>query len=152
MIENNRLDKAFGPVGSSSGVFLFIGGLIIAWFSWIGILLALLGAFSGFTSTSTVIDYEKRRIKFSNNLFGIIRTGKWINIDPEMKIGLSKNKRGWKSYSRGGVPLSISDKDFRLILYGSGDRQIIPVKKTDSIESARSELESISGRLGIGII
>ena len=29
MIINNRLDKAFGPVGTTAGISLFIAGLII---------------------------------------------------------------------------------------------------------------------------
>jgi hypothetical protein len=152
MIKNNRLDIVFGPVGSTAGVLLFLTGLAVTWFSFAGLFLVVLGAFAGFTSTSTIIDFENKRVRFSNNLFGILRLGKWINVEPEMKLGISKSRKGWKSYSRAGVPLEINEKDFRLVLYGSGERQIIPLKKADSMEKAKHELTKLSEQLGIGII
>jgi hypothetical protein len=53
MITRNKLDKTFGPVGSLAGIFLFIAGLIIV----------LIGAFVGFTSTMTLVDFVKRNFK-----------------------------------------------------------------------------------------
>ena len=58
MITVNRLDKAFGPVGTTAGISLFIAGLIISFFSFTGPILVLIGAFVGFTSTSTLIDHD----------------------------------------------------------------------------------------------
>ena len=46
---NNRLDKSFGPVGSSAGVMLFVAGLIITCFYSSGLILVFIGAFVGFT-------------------------------------------------------------------------------------------------------
>ncbi len=59
MITKNKLDKVFGPVGAASGVFLFIAGGIMSYFSWSGLILVFAGAFIGFTSTGTWIDFEK---------------------------------------------------------------------------------------------
>jgi hypothetical protein len=152
MIENNLLDRTFGPVGSSTGIFLFITGLIMLFFSLGGLILVLIGAFLAFTSTNTLIDYEKRRIKFSNNLFGFIKTGHWINIEPEMKIGIKKSDSVWRAYSRTNRTLEIADKDFRIILYDSDHKEIMQIKKTDSLESAQLELAKMSARLGLNMV
>lgn len=50
MITRNKLDKTFGPVGSLAGIFYSLTGLI----------LVLIGAFVGFTSTMTLVDFVKR--------------------------------------------------------------------------------------------
>ena len=92
MIINNRLEKSFGPIGSAAGMFMFIAGLVTTCFiSLIGLILVLIGAFVGFTTTSTLIDLKNNKIKLSNNLFGIIKIGKWIDIKSNMKIGIKKS-------------------------------------------------------------
>jgi hypothetical protein len=152
MIINNKLDKAFGPVGSSAGIFLLIAGLGISYFSFSGLILVLPGAFIGFTSTSTAIDFDMKRIRFSNNLFGIIKTGKWISIEPDMKIGIKSLTRGWRAYGRGNQTFDIKTKDFRLVLQDSGNKQILQIKKTDTLDSAKVELIKLSYQLGIRMV
>jgi hypothetical protein len=152
MIINNKLDKAFGPVGSSAGIFLLIAGLGISYFSFSGLILVLPGAFIGFTSTSTAIDFDMKRIRFSNNLFGIIKTGKWISIEPDMKIGIKSLTRGWRAYGRGNQTFDIKTKDFRLVLRDSGNKQILQIKKTDTLDSAKVELIKLSYQLGIRMV
>ncbi len=153
MTTTNKLDKSFGPIGSPAGVFMFIIGLIATYFSIIlGLILVLVGAFMGFTSTSTVIDYDKRRIKLSNNLFGVFKTGQWINIEPSMKIGIKKSNRAWRAYSRSNRTLDIAIKDYRIILYDSNDKQIMPIKKIATLESAKMELELLSNKMGLSIV
>jgi hypothetical protein len=152
MISNNKLDKAFGPVGTSSGIFLFIAGLILTCFYLSGLILVVIGAFVGFTYESTLVDDDKRRVKFSNNLFGIIKTGKWIQIESSMKIGIKESNVTWQAHSRGDRTLDITHKDFILILFDSENREIMPLKKTSSLDSAKAELESLGNQLGISMI
>ena len=152
VIIKNKLDTTFGPFGSSTGFFLLIGGVITTYYSLIGPIIATLGAFVSFTSTSTFIDTDNNRIKLSNNLFGFISVGKWIDIKPEMKIGLKKSHKGYRAYIRGAQPIGIHNRDIRIFLYGSDNKQIMPIKKFDSYESSKSELKSLSTLLGIEII
>ena len=77
----NRIEKPFGPAGASTGGIMFLAGIIYSYFSLIGIILIVIGAFIGFTSEVTFLDLEKNRIKFSDNLFGIIPIGKWIDMN-----------------------------------------------------------------------
>jgi hypothetical protein len=152
MIIENKLDKTFGPFGTSTGFFMLIGGIIATYYSFIGLFIAFLGAFAAFTSTSTLIDTENKKIKFSNNLFGIIPVGKWIDITPDMKTGLRKSHRGYVGYIRGTQPIGIHYNDIRIMLYDRNNKQIMPIKKPDSYESAKSELNNLKSSLGLEII
>ena len=149
MIENYKLDKSFGPTGSSAGLFLFVAGLILLFFHLSGLILVFLGAFVGFTSTSTLVDYDRKRVKFSNNIFGFVRIGKWINITDEMKIGIKKSDVTWRTYSRSNQSIDIDENDYRLILFDSEGKPLLILKKTSSPETALAELESECARLGI---
>ena len=82
MIIQNKMDRTFGPFGSSTGFFLMIGGLVATWFSIFGLLIVLTGAFVAFTSSGVQIDTENKRLRYSDNLFGFIKTGKWTDIKP----------------------------------------------------------------------
>lgn len=152
MITNNKLDKSFGSVGTSAGMFLFIAGLILTCLYFSGLILVLIGAFVGFTSSSTLIDYGKKRVKFSYNLFGFVRTGKWLQIEPSMKIGIRESNQTFRTYSRGNRTLDITQKDFRLFLFDFNKREMMPIKKTDSLVAAKIELEIECTRLGLSSV
>ena len=151
MIIRNNLDKPFGPMVSFAGIVMFIAGLVATYFALTGLILVFVGAFLGFTSTSTLLDTDKKRIKFSNNLFGIIPVGQWIEIKPEMKVGLKNIQRGYRVYSRSNRMHDVHIKDIRIMLYGADNKQIMPVKKFDSLDSAKTELESLSKQFGLGL-
>ena len=146
---NNRLDKSFGPVGTSAGIVLFLAGLVLSWFYPSGIILVLIGGFVGFTSTSVLIDIDGKKVKFCNNFFGIIRTGKWISIEPTMKIGIRESNQTYRAFSRGNRMLDVNKKDYRLILFDSQNREILPMKKLDTLEAAKAELQTMGNRLGL---
>jgi hypothetical protein len=149
MIENNRLEQSFGPVGTTAGAIVFAAGLILSFTHLSGLILILIGAFVGFSNTSVKIDDEKKRIRFSNNLFGLIRTGKWLQIESDMKLGIKESNVVWRSYSSGNRALDISKTDHQIILYSSENKEIMPIKKTKSREDAVVELERLKNRLGL---
>ena len=149
MIIQNKLDKSFGPVGTTAGNVLIVVGFLTIFSSFYGIILIVLGAFVGFTSTSTFIDFEQKRIKFSNNIFGILSTGKWIIVEPSMKIGIEESNVTWSAFSRGNRNLNIEQKDFRIVLFDADNREILTLMKTNSMESAKVEMERLSNQLGI---
>lgn len=72
-----------------------------------------------------------------------------MNVKPDMKMGIAKSRKIWKTYSRGNRELDIANEDYRLILYDSFGEKIMPVKKTDNMRSAKMELEAIIGKLEI---
>ena len=149
---NNRLDKSFGPVGTFAGLIMFIVGIILTYFYFSSVLLILIGGFVGFTFSSAIIDYEKKRVKFSNNIFGIIPIGKWIQILPTMKIGLKELNQTYRAYSQGNRTLDVSKMDFRIILYDSDEKEIMQIKKADSLDSAKADRDTIGNQLGLKIV
>jgi hypothetical protein len=152
MIVKNKLDQSFGPVGSFAGKIIFFAGICMTYFYFSGIFLIMIGAFVGFTATSTRIDYDKKKIKFSNNIFGIIPTGKWVYVESNMKIGIIALNQTFSAYSRGNRPLDIVKKDYRLVLYDSDNQEIMPVKKAVSPDAAKTEREEIGNKFGIVMI
>jgi len=152
VILNNKLGKSFGPVGSFSGVILFVAGFVLTFFYISGLVLVLVGAFVGFSTESALVDPEKKRVRFSNNLFGIIRTGRWMNIEPGMKIKIKKSDMMWRTYSRGNRTLDIANDDFRLILIGSNNKDIMEIKKADSIDAAKLDVETLCAQLGLSSV
>jgi membrane protein implicated in regulation of membrane protease activity len=149
MKTNYRLDKSFGPIGVIAGITILIAGILLVPFSLAGIFLVLIGAFVGLTSTSTIIDYEKKRMKFSNNLFGLMSVGKWITVEHDMKIRIKKSNKTWRNYSRGNRTLDITNQDFRIILYDSADRQVMPISKASTMDLATEKMKEINEKLGL---
>lgn len=152
MIIRNKLDITFGPFGTSTGLFLFLGGIVATYFSLMGLLLVLAGSFIWLTTTSAFIDTIKHRVKFSNDLFGIIHLGKWLELKPGMKLGLKKAHRGYTAYSRGSQTANIHLTDIRIVLYSPDNIEVFPLKKTDSSEAAKTELAELAKLLVLEII
>ncbi|MBN1186064.1 MAG: hypothetical protein JXB49_27530 [Bacteroidales bacterium] len=150
MIVNNKLDKAFGPVGTSAGLFLGIAGIVFTiLYAWSALSLFVIGAFVGLTNTSAKIDIDNKRVKLSNNIFGCISLGKWVEVNTKMKLGILDSSMIWRAYSRSNRKLDISQKDIRIILYSSTMQQIMPLMKTNTKESAKENLEKLCTQLEI---
>jgi hypothetical protein len=152
MIVKNMLEKTFGPFGSSTGLFMFIGGILASWYSWIGPVIALIGAFASFTTTSVLVDADNKRIKLSNDLFGFIPFGRWIDIKPEMKLGLSRSHKGYRAYIRGTQPIGIHINDIRIFLFDARDKPIMPIKKFENYSSAKKDLDNLQSTLMLDTI
>jgi len=152
MIIRNKIDRTFGPFGTSTGFCLLLGGIIAAYFSLYAIIIAVIGAFAAFTSTNTVIDTDIRKIRHSDNLFGIFPAGKLIDIRPGMKLRLTKGHRGFVGYIRGNQPVDIHEHDIRITLIDENRKPILPVRKFKTYESARNELDNLSLLLGLPAI
>jgi len=171
MKKNNRLDKTFGPM-AFAGVILFILPLSVPFFDLAPVIaiikendfgeiiitlliyavLLLPGAFIGFTTACTRIDYENKRIKYGTKLFGVIFIGKWTNLTPNMKLGLKVSTERWGAYSRSNRSTSLEYNDLKIFLYDAKRTEIIPVKKIKKEKFAEAELEKLSKLLNLNII
>jgi hypothetical protein len=149
MVVSNKLDKSFGPVGTTAGIIVFVVGLAASYFSWFSLILVLIGAFVGFSYSSTEIDFDRKRVRFLNNLFGIIKTGQWMNVKTGMKIGIIKSHKTWRSFSGGNRELDIPLEDYRLVLFNASGEKIMPLKKTGNLEIARKDQDEIAKQLEI---
>ena len=142
-MKKNKLDKIFGAGGSSMGLFLFLGGLVVIYFSLFGIFLALAGAFVGFTSTYTLVDADKKRIKPVTNLFGFIPYGKWIEIEHDMYFKITKSRTGTRTTTRGQSRAFINI-DFRIILHDKSNKTIAEIEKFETLDLAKKGLEKLN--------
>ena len=66
-----------------------------------------------------------------------------------MKIGIKESNLTWRSYSQGNRPLDIESNDYRIILFDSMNKEIMPIKKFNSKELAKIELVTIRNKLGL---
>ena len=144
-----KLDKSFGSAGQTAGILMILVGIPLTFFHLPGLFLIITGAFVGFSSTSAKIDYGRKRIKFSNNIFGVLPIGTWISITPQMKIGIKISNQIYTTFSLGNRPLNIDQKDFRIILINSDNKEIMSIMKTDSLDQAKLERESVTKQLGL---
>ncbi|MBN2698415.1 MAG: hypothetical protein JXR52_06280 [Bacteroidales bacterium] len=146
-VVRNKLDKFFGPAGSFAGYFLIVAGIVASFFSLTGLILVLIGAFMGFTYSSTLVEPDKKRLRFTNNLFGFIPVGNRTYIEPDMKIGIRKTGRSWSAYSLSNRPLDIARNDFRIVLLDKNGQEIIPIKRETDLESAKANLDVLGRQL-----
>ena len=162
MITKNKLDKSFGSSGSSAGVLIFVAGWVGMFYLLyvcnldivrliFGLVAVLIGALLGFTKTISTIDFDNKRIRFADYIFGVIPAGKWILIQPDMKIGVKKSKRATSVYSRSNRRLDMSNNDYRIVLLNSKGREIIPIQKFKDLEEAKFNLEELSKQLELRI-
>jgi len=128
---------------------MFISGLILIYFYLSSIILILIGGFVGFTFSSAIIDYENKRVKFANFIFGLIPTGKWLQIVPTMKIGIRKLNQTYRAYSQGNRTLDVSKADFRIFLCDADEKEIMQIDKADSLDAAKLKRDAIGNQLGI---
>ena len=152
MKEIFKFEKAFGPVASFSGYVILIAGLIATYFSLAGLILVLFGAFVGLTDSCTTIDYANRKAKFSNNIFGFIKIGKWLDITDGMSIGIKKANKTYRTYSRSNRILDITTKQIKIYLFDLHGNPIMPMETIDTVDNSGKELEDLSRRLGLTIM
>lgn len=147
------LDNSFGPAGTSAGIVLFLAGLgITLFYSLFGIILLVIGAFVGFSNSSTRVDFDQKRLKFSNNIFGCIPIGQWFVLDEDKNLGIKRSTRSWRNYSRSNRILDTSANDYRIMLYDKSGKEIMPIKKYQTLKAAKADLEQLSNELGLGTI
>ena len=144
-----KFDKSFGPVASFSGILIFIAGIIATWFGLTGLILVFLGAFVGFTNSSTTVDTKNKKVRFSNNIFGLIKTGKWIEVDRDMQIGLKRENKVYRTYSRSNRTLDVNAHRTILYLFDNKGKPVLPLKKIQKKENPHEEMDKLSSELGI---
>ena len=149
MKRTHWFDKSFGPVASFSGIIIFIVGLFVTYYELSGLILVFFGSLIGFTNTSTTIDVINKRVRYSNNIFGIIRIGKWLKVEKNMCIGIMKDNRVYRTYSRGNRILDIKAKSKKLYLFDNHGNPKIPVMKVQNDKNIAEDVDKLCKELEI---
>lgn len=150
-IVHYKLDKSFGPAGSVAGFFLLAVGVFTVHNSWPGAVLIVFGSFVAFSSSGCTIDFDNFRIRFTNNLFGLFKVGKWMYVSPNMKVGLSDAHLVYQVRSMSNRSMAVTTDDFRVFLFKGNERKGQAICRFKSRERALEELGRISDLLGLQI-
>lgn len=143
MEEDYKIDKLFGQTGIFAGYTLIVSGIVITFFSLSGLILLTGGIFMAFTYEGTLIDFDNRKIKSYTCFFGLIKAGKWYNVDNFNRFSIYRSARSSTTYSRGNVPLTLKKSDIRLALISRDGSKKIIVNKYNSFETARKEMADL---------
>ncbi len=152
MIINNKLDKVFGPSGTFAGYTIIVIGIIFAFHSIGSIILIIPGAFTAFSTTGTLIDTEKKKVKYYTSYFGLTKTGKWLDMNIFSEIRLSRSIISYRAYSRSNRQTETNKTGYRINFYSNSNKTRIPVMHCSDIQTARDEAEKISTLTGLPII
>lgn len=125
----NKLDKLFGPSGSFSGQIIFYAGIIMLYYSFMAVVLIVLGAFVGFSTEGIKIDFDNKKVKTLIILFGFLPFGKWIQIKGDERIVVKASGRTYRTYSMANIPLDIRASDYRVILKNPSEKFKIHLQK-----------------------
>ena len=147
--KNNKIEKVCGPSLSFAGYAFIAGGLFALRYSLSSVILIASGTFIAFSYSGTLIDFERKRIKSYTSFFGILRFGKWTDIDSSFTFRITKSKRRYTTHSRANLTNSIYIHDLKLELVCSTTGRRILVNRHKSYEAASREMEELSENLRI---
>ena len=140
---NNNLGKFFGPSSSYAGYVFIAVGVFMATYSLLTLTLLLPGIFMAFTYNGTLIDTKRKKLKPYTALFGIIKTGTWIDTDQFTRFNIIKATKSYSSYSRGSVKFNMNVSDIELLLINRNGTKKIVLNKFKNFEDAQKEMEEL---------
>jgi len=142
-ILNNNLGKFFSPSASYAG-YVFIGcGIFTAFYSLFALTLIIPGLFMAFTYNGTLIDTDRKRIKSYTSLFGIIKTGQWVNADQFTNFSIIKATKNFTSYSRANLRFDMKVSDIELLISNTRTTKNIVLNKYNNLAEAQREMDSL---------
>jgi len=149
MVADNKIDKLLGTSGVFAGYSLVVAGAITAYFHLAGLILLPAGMFMAFTYDGTIIDFNTRQIKNYTSLFGLFKVGKWYSIEEFSRFRIYRSRRSYTTYSRGNVPLTVSNSDIRLVFTDNSGVLKITVNRYNSFAEARNDMSELIRELHI---
>lgn len=141
---NNNLGKFFGPSSSYMGYIFIISGIVAVSYSLLALTLLLPGFFMAFTYNGTIIDTDNKKIKPYTALFGIFKTGKWIDANQFTRFNIIKATKRYTTYSRANVRFDMNVSDIELLLINRNGSKKIVLNKFSNFEDAHKEMEELS--------
>jgi hypothetical protein len=146
-LRNNNLGKFFGPSSSYMGYIFIACGIFASAYSLLALTLIIPGFFMAFTYNGTIIDTDKKRLKPYTSLFGIFRTGKWIDTDQFTRFNIIKATKKYTTYSRANVRFDMDVSDIELLIINRNGSKKVVLNKYSNFEDAHKEMEELSGKL-----
>src|SRR5664279_2580188 len=98
-VKNNNLGKFFGPSFSYAGYVFIACGIFASAYSLLALTLLIPGVFISFTYNGIIIDFANKKLKPYTALFGLFKTGKWIDTGQFTRFSIIKATKKYTSYS-----------------------------------------------------
>jgi hypothetical protein len=146
-IRNNNLGKFLGPSSSYMGYVFIACGIFATTYSILALTLFIPGFFMAYTYNGIIIDTDKKKLRPYTALFGIFRTGKWIDADQFTRFNIIKATKKYTTYSRANVRFDMNVSDIELLLINRNGTKKILLNKYNNFEDAHIEMEELSGIL-----
>lgn len=146
MIINNKLEYILtGPKAFAASLFIFAGiiivfmGHVVSGVSISFFVVLLLTSYSG-----VEIDTANQRIKQYNKLFGIIKTGKWKDLNSFIGLTLIPMRKINTIASRGNITNTTIKKDYRIYLVNKAKKPAFAIKTCKNREQAGNSIDEFS--------
>jgi hypothetical protein len=143
-MRNFNHGKFFGTSLIYTGYVLMIAGIVAIDISLTSLFLFIPGFFVSFTYNGTIIDTAKKRVKPYTALFGLIKTGKWIDLNHFTGFNILKVTGSSSLYSRGNVRLDMIESDIRLHLINNDGSRKVVINKFKVFEDAQKLKDELS--------
>lgn len=150
MKEKYFINKSFGSTFSSVGIFIFIIGIFGLYISFYNLIIIAIGAFTGFTSNKSIIDYKIKKIKLVTSYFGFIDVGDWIEINSDMKLEVFKSNKRTRLYSRSNRSIDITDDLIYISLVDKNQK--LKIYASNNKDDLRKNLLLFSEKLELGVL
>lgn len=150
MKEKYFINKSFGSTFSSVGIFIFIIGIFGLYISFYNLIIIAIGAFIGFTSNKSIIDYKIKKIKLVTSYFGFIDVGDWIEINSDMKLEVFKSNKRTRLYSRSNRSIDITDDLIYISLVDKNQK--LKIYASNNKDDLRKNLLLFSEKLELGVL
>ena len=147
MIRNNNLGKFLSPSATYMGYVFIACGIFAAFYSVLALTLFIPGIFMLFTYDGILIDTDQKRLKPYTALFGLFKTGNWIDADQFTRFNIVKSTKKYTSYSRSSVRFDMKVSDIELLLTNRNGSKKIVLNKYKNFEEARKEMDLFSSIL-----
>lgn len=144
---NNNLGKFFGPSSSYAGYIFIAFGVFATSYSLLALTLIIPGVFLAFTFNGIIIDTDKKKLKPYTALFGLFKTGKWIDTNQFTRFKIIKSTKKYTSFSRGSVKFEMNVSDIELLLINSSDTKKVVLNRYNNFEDAHKEMEELKSIL-----
>ena len=145
------MGKTFrGPAFFTAWWFLATGVFIIPLQNFeplaigIGASIVFASCFFIFTTSGIEIETENHRIRQYNKIFGLIKTGKWKNLDWYIGITLVQMKNVYTIASRANLTTSSKETDYQIFLVNRQRRPAFAIKRCKTLEEAQNSLDEFS--------
>lgn len=144
-VKNNNLGKFFGPSSSYAGYVFIACGIFASAYSLLALTLLIPGVFMSLTYNGILIDTDKKKLKPYTALFGILKTGKWVESGQFTRFNIIRATKKYTSYSRANVEFNLSVSDIKLILTDRNGKKKVTLNKYKNFEDAQKEMEELGG-------